>query len=339
MQEGLEDRLAGVLLGTAIGDAMGLPVEGMRATTIGRRFGKVERFHFLFRTGYVSDDTEQFALVAQSLARGRREPSAIRRQFRRALLGWALRLPWGIGFGTLRACMLLALGVEASGRRSAGNGAAMRAAIIGGALHDEPELRREVGTAIAEVTHTDPRAVAGALFVADLAASALWRADRDPWRCVALATGAVVDPELAARLARAHELAVRGVDYSEAAREIGTSGFVLESVPWAAFCLLRGSGDLVASLSACIGAGGDADSNGAILGAWRGALHGASAIPAHLVGALHDGPFGPSHLRQLARALATGGEAPRYSWPLAMLRNLALYPVVLAHGLRRLVPL
>jgi len=39
--------------------------------------------------------------------------------------------------------------------------------------------------------------------------------------------------------------------------------------------------------------------------------------------------------------LAAGrpASAPDYSWPLALARNLALYPVILGHGFRRLVPL
>ena len=84
--------------------------------------------------------------------------------------------------------------------------------------------------------------------------------------------------------------------------------------------------------------GGDTDSYGAILGAWLGAARGEAALPAQLVADLHDGPFGPTHLRVLATAAATGQPPPRYSAAAALLRNLALYPVVLAHGLRRVVP-
>ena len=53
------DRLAGTLLDTALGDALGLPCEGMSARSIARRFGRVDRFRLLAKTGFVSDDTEQ----------------------------------------------------------------------------------------------------------------------------------------------------------------------------------------------------------------------------------------------------------------------------------------
>ena len=54
---------------------------------------------------------------------------------------------------------------------SAGNGAAMRAAVVGVFFHDRAAERREFGRALAEVTHRDARAVEGALYVAELAAS------------------------------------------------------------------------------------------------------------------------------------------------------------------------
>jgi len=39
----LRDRIAGTLLGTALGDALGLPCEGMSAKRIARRFGRLDR--------------------------------------------------------------------------------------------------------------------------------------------------------------------------------------------------------------------------------------------------------------------------------------------------------
>ena len=155
------DRLAGTLLGTALGDALGLPCEGMSARSIARRFGRVDRFRLLGKTGFVSDDTEQSALVAQSLARYPDDVDAFVRAFRRALFGWFCRLPWGIGLATLRSCVRMGLGVSPSGVVSAGNGAAMRAAIVGVFFHDLPEQRHEFGRALAQVTHRDERAIEG----------------------------------------------------------------------------------------------------------------------------------------------------------------------------------
>jgi ADP-ribosylglycohydrolase len=129
----------------------------------------------------------------------------------------------------------------------------------------------------------------------------------------------------------------------EAAQELQTSGFVMHTVPFAAFCFARFGREPLKLLQETYSAGGDTDSIGAIVGAWAGALAGPGAFPPRLLQTLHDGPFGPAHLRALAadleRALASGA-APcaRYSPAQALVRNLALFPVVLAHGFRRLLP-
>lgn len=317
----------GVLLGTAVGDALGLVCEGMSARRIARRFGRLDRYHLLGRTGYVSDDTEQSALVAQSLARHPGDLDRCVRAFRRSLLGWFWRLPWGIGLATVRSSFRIMLGLSRSGVRSAGNGSAMRAAVVGAFFHDDAEKRRAFGTAIGSVTHTDDRAVQGALFVAELIASGPEAARR-----------IVTEPILGEALDRAAEFARRGAPTSEASDALKTSGYVVHSVPFALFCYLRYGDSPLLALQECIGAGGDTDSIAAILGAWLGARHGEPGLPSHLIAELHDGPFGPTHLRGLAAALAGGGLPPRYSWLRALLRNLALYPVILFHGFRRIFP-
>lgn len=323
----LRARVAGTLLGTALGDALGLPCEGMSASRIRRRFGRLDRFHLLGRTGFVSDDTEQSALVAQSLAKFPSDPDRCARAFRRSLVGWFWRLPWGIGLATIRSCFRTMLGFSRTGVPSAGNGSAMRAAVIGAFFHDQPERRRSFGTAIAKATHTDERAVQGALFVAELAAVGPEAARK-----------VVTQADLVAALDWAVALAQRGAPTSEAAEALKTTGYVVHSVPFALFCYLRYGATPLLAMQECIGAGGDTDSIAAILGAWLGARHGEPGLPAHLVALLHDGPFGPSHLRALAGSLAAGAEPPRYSWIRALFRNLALYPVVLAHGFRRILP-
>ncbi|MBI3854537.1 MAG: ADP-ribosylglycohydrolase family protein [Planctomycetes bacterium] len=323
----LRDRLAGVLLGTAVGDALGLVCEGMSAKRIARRFGRLDRYHLLGRRGYVSDDTEQSALVAQSLARHPADPDRCARAFRRSLLGWFWRLPWGVGLATVRSSFRIMLGLSRSGVRSAGNGSAMRAAVVGAFFPDDAEKRRTFGRAIASVTHTDERALQGALFVAELVARGPEEARRG-----------VTEPELGAALDRAAELAKRCAPTSEAAEALKTTGYVVHTVPFALYCYLRYGDTPLLALQECIGAGGDTDSIAAILGAWLGALHGEPGLPAHLIAGLNDGPFGPSHLRGLAASLAGAAPPPRYSWLRALLRNLALYPVILFHGFRRIFP-
>src|SRR5207244_1620526 len=63
------DRILGCLLGTALGDAAGLPFEGLSAARVARRLGDAPLD--LPRRALVSDDTEQTALIAAALARSR----------------------------------------------------------------------------------------------------------------------------------------------------------------------------------------------------------------------------------------------------------------------------
>ena len=345
----LRDRLAGVLLGTAIGDALGLPMEGMHAHAVARAFPRIDRYFMLGRTGFVSDDTEQSALVAQSLARHPRSSASCVRAFRRSLLGWFARLPWGIGLGTLRACVRIAFGFRRSGVDSAGNGAAMRSAIVGAFFFDAPVMRREWVDELAQVTHTDPRAVEGARFVAELTAQAMVRGGEDLDALVLAATSVVREPTLREALDRARHLAKESVSVENASKELGCTGFIVHTAAIAAFCFLRFGGDPERAIVETVRAGGDTDSNAAIVGAWVGALHGERKLPPALIAKLHDTDWftsartmslgGPSHLRALALALESARNdghdpPPTYSPVGALLRNAALYPVVLLHAFR-----
>ena len=132
----------------------------------------------------VSDDTEHTLFVAQALLAHPNDPVAFQRCLAWKLRLWLLGIPAGIGFATLRAILKLWLGFPPtrSGVHSAGNGPAMRSAIIGAYFFDEPEKRREFVAAATFLTHTDQRAVTAALAVAEAAALAV-RQDQpiDDW--------------------------------------------------------------------------------------------------------------------------------------------------------------
>lgn len=336
----LRDRYAGILLGTAVGDALGLPMEGMGPRAVARSFPTIDRYALLGGTGFVSDDTEQTALVAQSLARHPTDLDACLRSFRKALLGWFLRLPWGIGWGTLKACLKIALGFRKTGTSSAGNGAAMRAAILGAFHFDDAERRRTWSDAVARVTHEDRRAVEGARFVAELASNLVTRSPDDARQVpVEAAAETVEEGRIRASIAAAIELAGKGASLDDAVAALGNTGFVLHTVGISTFCFLRYGGDPGEAIVSAIRAGGDTDSNAAIVGAWVGALHGEQGLPCRLVEKLNDGPFGRTHLRALASDLVAArsgspSSEARYSAVYALLRNLLLYPVVLVHAVR-----
>lgn len=54
----IRQRFAGLLLGTAVGDALGLPAEGLSPEKIKRRWRGQWRMRLIFGRGMISDDTE-----------------------------------------------------------------------------------------------------------------------------------------------------------------------------------------------------------------------------------------------------------------------------------------
>jgi hypothetical protein len=62
-----QQAITGCLLGTAVGGALGLPYEGLTPRRVHRLFNDLERYHFVFGRGMVSDDTEHACFVAQGL--------------------------------------------------------------------------------------------------------------------------------------------------------------------------------------------------------------------------------------------------------------------------------
>ena len=258
-----------------------------------------------------------------------------------------LRAPFGVGLATLRACLklLFFFPPSTSGVRSAGNGAAMRSAIVGAFFADDPRRRAAWNEALARTTHSDPRAIQGAGYVAALAAqAALAPCERTP-DLLAAAQGVVEDASLLRGIDAAQRLAQAGAPTAEAAAALGVTGFVVHTVPFAAYLFARWGGDARQALEEAVNAGGDSDSIGAIVGALAGARHGLSGLPQDLVANLEDGPLGRRHLLSLAQGLASGKpptRPPGYSAIRLLARNLLLIPVILGHvGWRivgRLVP-
>ena len=139
----LESNLTGALLGTAIGDSIGLPAEGLSRKRVKQLWNGQWRQRLIFGRGMISDDTEHTLFVAQSLLSCSDNATTFQKSLAWKLRLWLLGLPAGIGLGTLRAIIKLWLGFppHRSGVNSAGNGPAMRSAIIGVFFFDAPQKR------------------------------------------------------------------------------------------------------------------------------------------------------------------------------------------------------
>ena len=116
----------GCLWGCAVGDAIGLPYEGLIARRA-RRLARLPLKHrFVFGRGMISDDTDHTVFVAQALIRSKGDPARFQTVLAWRLRLWLLCLPAGIGLATLRGIVRLWLGLRPSGVFSAGNGPATR---------------------------------------------------------------------------------------------------------------------------------------------------------------------------------------------------------------------
>jgi ADP-ribosyl-[dinitrogen reductase] hydrolase len=333
------DKLSGVLLGTAVGDSLGLPTENLSPRRLAKLFPGALRHRLLPGTGMVSDDTEHTALTALSLLDAPDDPDRFARRLAWRLRFWFVCLPAGVGMATARACIKLWLGFppSKSGVVSGGNGPSMRSALLGVYFKDEPELRRRYVTASAELTHRGPQALVGALAVAELAAmEANGRVELD--QLAALSTETFwTEP-----FAKLRQQLINGSSTSDFAKalgcENGVTGYSMHSVPVALYAWLRHKPDATAALASAIQCGGDTDSVGAVVGAIAGAALGTRAFPAPLTQGIRDWPWSTTRLRSLGEALAARSSAPLTPWPLVALRNLGFLAVVLTHGIRRLFP-
>lgn len=336
------------LLGTAIGDALGLPYEGLGAARAARLLGPPDRYRLLPGRGMVSDDTEHALLTAEALARSGGDPEAFGRALAGQLRLWLLGLPAGVGWATLRAGLRLLVGVPAgrSGVFSAGNGPAMRAAVIGAAVQDAAQLPALIRVS-SRLTHTDPKAEYAALAVA-LAAFHSARGTREtyPTALRALWPGDDAGREVLGLIERAAEHARAGGTLAAFAGEQGwtrgVSGYSLHTVPAALLLWFRHGPELLAALQEAVSCGGDTDTVAAITGGLIGA-GGVGAAPEWRTRLLEPG-LSEGRLQALAerveQAIAEGRPAPGPSpvGPARLPRNLLFLAVVLGHGLRRMLP-
>ncbi|MES1227285.1 MAG: ADP-ribosylglycohydrolase family protein, partial [Armatimonadota bacterium] len=165
------ERAEACMLGVAIGDSLGLAYEGLPRQRGTKLYPFPLRQRLFLGTGFLSDDTLQSALVLNALGQSL-DPKEFQRALAFNLRSWFLCLPPGIGMATIRACLKLTVGVSPtkSGVNSGGNGAAMRSAVIGAALHSAVEARIALAETSARITHTHPLAIQGAQLVSLAAA-------------------------------------------------------------------------------------------------------------------------------------------------------------------------
>ncbi|MBI4828778.1 MAG: ADP-ribosylglycohydrolase family protein [Nitrospinae bacterium] len=353
----IERAAIGAILGCAVGDAMGLPMEGMTPRRQARLFPSLEGHHFLFGRGMVSDDTEHTLMSAQALIQSGGDPELFAVLLARKLRWWLLALPSGAGPTTLRATARLWMGYPpgASAVWSASNGPAMRAPVIGAAFGADRALMARLVKASVTITNSDPRAFHGALACALAAAMAAetGTAKRVPARRFVDELGTLLAGEPAgefmALMEHMAEAEREGIAVADFAASLGLSrrgpgGYIFHTAPAALYAWLANQWDVKNAVTQAIRLGGDTDTIAAITGAITAAGTGEEGIPSEWLERLFEWPRSVAHMKAVGRRLAQVSEAGKAGLPVHLftpvlpLRNLFFLLVVLVHGLRRLAP-
>ncbi len=203
------DRVRGCLLGMAVGDALGAPLEGLSSQQIRTHYGRVrdyvdgvqawKRKPYRWRLqGLYSDDTQQALALCDVLLDYRRvDPERL------ADLYLALMTPKGSFVGAHRGIgrsfrqVLAALerGVPAhlTGQPTAGIGAAMRIAPVPLYFGDDIGPMFDSAMAASLMTHRDIRSLSGALAVAHTIRRLVAGGPRDPSLLFRVASDVVKD--------------------------------------------------------------------------------------------------------------------------------------------------
>ncbi len=270
----IQNKYRGCLVGLAVGDALGAPVEEIpkhASLSVPRPITDMVGggYHRLL-PGQITDDTEMALCIARSIAEKKAfDPADIAQRF----VAWYEDNQIGAGGTTRAAIHRLKQGYawdEAANiekcLQSLGNGSVMRCAPIAmyDALHHEDLNVHSRNQGI--ITHPHQDCIDSVLFVNMLLASLLCGDEKQAAYEKALDSIAH-NAELQQRY---HAIPLL--------KEFQTSGEVKATVETALYPVLTTNSFAEALLKA-VNMGGDADTRGAITGALAGAYYGESAIP------------------------------------------------------------
>lgn len=343
----------GCILGTAVGDALGLACEGLSKNRQKRWFPSLDGYHLFLGKGLCSDDTEHTCMIAQSIIVSGGDEKLFARDFAWRLRWWLVGLPAGIGLATLRSIVKLWLFVPSGcrGVYSAGNAPAMRSALLGVCFADDEAHLFRINHLVTRITHTDPKAECGALAIA-LAARCSMRGQGVESYLADLARltaplGAAGD-ELVALAVRARISADAGEATEVFVKSLGciegVSGYMYHSVPAVLHAWFLHPRDYAYAVTTIIRCGGDTDTTAAMLGAIVGAGVGRAGIPQKWIEDLIEWPRTCSWMESLALKAVHAAQSGKRgtAHPLSIvglaLRNAGFFVLVLVHGLRRLFP-
>lgn len=273
----MNDRYRGVMLGTAVGDALGAPVEGVLRvpdTYLDSLDVDPPRTY--------TDDAAMTLGVARSLVECSGFDGA---HMARTLAEMYAEEPWrGYGAGPPQVFRNLRGGMawnEAAtgmfgGTGSFGNGAAMRVAPIALYVHPDTDRVSYLAHQSALITHTHPEGIDGAVAQAVAIDRALADERPDPTAVVETVMNYLTTDVFRQRLSEVPQAVADDVDLG---RVLGNGIAARDSVPTALACFLSTPDSFRSVVRRAIATGGDTDTVAAMAGALAGARVGLSGIP------------------------------------------------------------
>jgi ADP-ribosylglycohydrolase len=298
-------RAYGCLIGSAIGDAMGMPASFMSPEKIKRIYGRISDFlppdkeqipHGNLAEGKITDDTEESLIIADTLVQaGRFDQTLFIEKMKRWAIDADMLNSTIIGPSTRRFLEAI---VKDEDPREAGkigdtNGGAMRVAPIGIFYHGNVSRAIEAAIDSGTISHGSKPGLASTAAVAAAIARAVEGISSPEEVLAAALEGAeagekagfdIPAPSVAARIRLAKEIVdshqnepVDAISY-RLYQLIGASMKSYESIPLSLGIFYAAKGDFESGLLSAVNTGDDADTNGAIVGALCGAFSGSDAI-------------------------------------------------------------
>jgi ADP-ribosylglycohydrolase/protein-tyrosine phosphatase len=331
------DRAAGVLLGAAVGDALGVPYEFQATLRDDQQPQMVGGGLGPYEPGEYSDDTQMQVCIAEVAAtgadlRGAEALDAIAANFQRwlnagasdvgnqtrAVLSAARQASGAAGAIMLEA----ARDYSARHPQSAGNGSLMRTGIVALAHLGDAAVMAEAAVAVSALTHPDPDCADACVLWCSGIRTAVLEGTFDGVR----AGLHLLPPERRA-------LWAERLDEAEAhpPHHFSPNGWVVKALQAAWSAITRTpvpklspaedsfpAQHLRLALEAAVRAGNDTDTVAAIAGALLGARWGCSAVPLQWQRDVHGWPgLTGADLVRLAVLTARGGSDDAAGWPSA----------------------
>ncbi|WP_202320592.1 ADP-ribosylglycohydrolase family protein [Archaeoglobus neptunius] len=283
----MDKKFRNCITGIAVGDALGMPAEGLLREAVKQIYGEIRDFfpspYGDLKEGEWTDDTEQMMILASSIL----ETTYFNPEdFAEKLKTWFLSTESRrIGPSSTRAISNLLSGIPWSraGVMSDTCGAAMRVAPVGLVYHFSFNLVEKYAELSAIVTHRGTAAVGGAIAVAIGIACNLLDFSEEEMLSEVLKRVDPVDSLLAEKIKYAYEIADKELDF--AVEKLGNTMSALDVVPMAFYAFFSGE-NFEDSLILAANAGGDSDSIAAICGALKGAA--GFDIPDRWLGKIKD---------------------------------------------------